>query len=139
VEELVDRLLDVRQPWDVRADVLRRLRAVHGGSLDQAARNAILLVARADVDKQLRLQATAALGDFARDADVSAALSRLIADPNESLEHRYFALTSLERGGPTPSSLRLLATVAGDADIGKTAASILSRWQARLRREPRPR
>ena len=130
-------LLDVRQPRVVRAHALKRLRALHGGSRDQlAARDAILAVACADLDQQLRLEATAVLGDFAHDDDVSSALRRIVADPGESLEQRYLALTSLERGGPTQSSIALLASVVGDEDLGKTVSVILSRWQARLRRGP---
>ena len=76
------------------------------------------------------------LGDFAHDDDVSSALRRIVADPGESLEQRYLALTSLERGGPTQSSMALLASVVADEDLGKTVSVILSRWQARLRRGP---
>ena len=130
-------LLDERQPRVVRAHALKRLRALHGGSRDQlAARDAILAVACADLDQQLRLEATAALGEFVHDDDVSSALRRIVADPGESLEQRYLALISLERGGPTQSSMALLASVVGDEDLGKTVSVILSRWQARLRRGP---
>jgi hypothetical protein len=99
-----------------------------------AAKDAMLSVACADLDPQLRLQATASIGDFVHDAQVRAALGRIVADPGESLEQRYFALTSLERGGPTPASMALLASVVSDEELGKTVAAILSRWQARLRR-----
>jgi hypothetical protein len=137
VNEFVQLLLDARQPREVRADALRRLRGLHESPPDQmAAKDAMLSVACTDLDPQLRLQATASIGDFVHDAQVSAALGRIVADLGESLEQRYFALTSLERGGPTPSSMALLASVVGDEELGKTVAAILSRWQARLRREP---
>jgi hypothetical protein len=132
-------LLDVRQPRVVRAHLLRRLRAVRGGWRDQlAARDAILAIACADPDQQLRFEATVALGDFAHDDNVSSVLRRIVADPGESLEQRYLALISLERGGPTHSSMALLASVVGDEDLGKTVSVILLRWQARLRRKPSP-
>jgi hypothetical protein len=140
VNEFLQLLLDARQPREVRADVLRWVRGHSTNPRDRAAaKDAVLSVACTDRDEQLRLQATAALGDFAHDDHVSAALQRIVADPGESLEQRYFALTSLERGGPTPTSMALLASVAGDEELGKTVSAILSRWRARLRREPSSR
>jgi hypothetical protein len=129
-------LLDTRQPSDVRTEVLKRLRALHARPEAQPdVTRCMLSVAQSDPDAPIRLHATAALGDVADDDEVGAALGRIIVDRRESLEQRYFALTSLQRGGPRPASMTLVGSITSDADLGKTASAILARWRARLRRE----
>src|SRR5262249_19782586 len=134
VHALVRLLLDAHQPRDVRTEVLRRLRMLDVHSHARPVlRHAFLFVVQADPDAQIRLQAVAALGEFANGAngaDVSRALGSIVADTTEPFELRYFALTSLARGGPTPSSLAVLVSVAQDDDLGKTASAIVARWQA---------
>jgi hypothetical protein len=125
-------LLDTRQPSNVRTDALKRLRA-HA----RTCLRTLITVARADPDPRIRLRATTALGDHADNPDVRAGLGGIVVDARESLEQRYFALTSLARGGPLPTSITLLESVVDDEDLGRTASAILSRWQARLRRESR--
>jgi hypothetical protein len=125
-------LLDTRQPSDVRADALKRLRP-HA----RAHLRSLMAVAQTDPEPRIRLQATTVLGDFADDTDVRTGLGTIMVDANESLEQRYFAMTSLARGGPLPTSMTQLGSVVNDEDLGKTASGILSRWRARLRRESR--
>src|SRR5215471_18383003 len=109
-------LLDSRQPPEVRAEVLKRLRAVP----DQAGvLQAIVAVATTDANPRVRLRATGALGDFASDTAVSAALAEISGDSSRPLEDRYFALTSLERGGPNPSALAFVSSLRDDAELGK--------------------
>jgi hypothetical protein len=131
-------LQDGRQPTRLRAEVLKRLRARGDTLVDQvAARRAIVSAALDDSDPGLRLQAAAALADFADHADVLAALGTIVADVDQPLELRYFALTSLGRGGPRPASVATLQAVVADEVLGRTAARLLSRWQARAGRQSR--
>jgi hypothetical protein len=97
----------------------------------------VVSVALDEVDPGLSLQAVAALADLAEHEDVVAALGTIIADADQPLELRYFVLTSLERGGPRPAAMAVLDAVAADEALGRTAARLLSRWQARLRRHSR--
>jgi hypothetical protein len=46
-------------------------------------------------------------------------------------------LTSFERGGPRPASLAVLHAVVDDETLGRTAARLLKRWEARRGRQER--
>jgi hypothetical protein len=136
LDELIRTLLDPRQPRAARCDVLKRVRWMAGDSGGLSTmKAAVMSVALADPDPELRLEATAALADFVDDINVRAALGTIIGDTSVPLELRYVALTSLDRGGPLPAFMALLESLRFDEELGKTALGMLSRWQARLRRE----
>src|SRR5229473_2157715 len=76
----------------------------------------------------LRLQAALALGEFTDISGVLSALASLALEPEELLDLRYSAFTSLERAGPTPECLNVLRQLSNDEMLGSSAQSALARW-----------
>jgi hypothetical protein len=126
---MLDTLADASEPKDVRVHVLRRVR---NGMLtpDLRPRVAAALVALVEHDAsvELRLQAALALGEFTAVAGVVAVLGAVASAPDEVLEIRYAAFTSLDRAGPTPEYLALLRALSGDEMLGSSAHSALQAW-----------
>jgi hypothetical protein len=77
----------------------------------------------------LRLQAVLALGEFTDINGVLPALGSLALEPQESIDLRYTAFTSLERAGPTPECVNLLRQLSKDDVLGRSARSALVRWR----------
>jgi hypothetical protein len=50
-------------------------------------------------------------------------------EPEESIDLRYSAFTSLERAGPTSECINLLRQLSNDEILGCTARSSLMRWR----------
>jgi hypothetical protein len=76
----------------------------------------------------LRLEAALALGEFTDISGVLSALGSLALEPQELLDLRYSAFTSLERAGPTPECVDLLRQLSNDELLGRSAHSALARW-----------
>ena len=76
----------------------------------------------------LRLQAALALGEFTDTPGVPTALGSLAMQPQELLDLRYSAFTSLERAGPTSECVNLLRQLSNDEMLGRSAQSALARW-----------
>jgi len=114
---------------EVRIHVLKRLR---NGPLTAAERCSTahaleeLMANGASVD--LRLQAALALEEFTDIGGVVNALGSLALDPQEILDLRYSAFTSLERAGPTIECVNLLRQLTNDEMLGRSARSALARW-----------
>jgi hypothetical protein len=136
-------LADPGQPSEVRVHVLKRLRngplaaddrttvghalshltddrSTVGQALSQLMSNGCNL--------DLRLQAVLALGEFTDVNGVLPALGSLALEPQESIDLRYTAFTSLERAGPTPECVNLLRQLSKDDVLGRSARSALVRW-----------
>jgi hypothetical protein len=70
------------------------------------------------------------LGDL-DEPDVDGVLVRLSTISlarNESIDLRYAAFTSLERGGPIPECIALLRHISSDEMLGRCARGVLSAW-----------
>jgi hypothetical protein len=126
---LLQVLADPGQPSEVRVHVLKRLRngplaaddrSTVGQALSQLMSNGCNL--------DLRLQAVLALGEFTDVNGVLPALGSLALEPQESIDLRYTAFTSLERAGPTPECVNLLRQLSKDDVLGRSARSALVRW-----------
>jgi hypothetical protein len=122
-------VVDAEEPTDVRLDALGRLREV---ALDAAARclaaDASLKVLSRPSDDGLRLHAALVLGDFTDVPGVLDALGALTQEPDESIELRYNAFTSLQRAGPTEPCLDVLRALSADETLGPSARAILASW-----------
>jgi hypothetical protein len=57
------------------------------------------------------------------------ALGSIALDESIPLDLRYSAFMSLERAGPTDSSMAVLRTLAHDETLGRTARSTLRAWR----------
>jgi hypothetical protein len=129
VSFLLQVLGDPSEPAEVRVHVLKRLR---NGPLTADERSSVadalgeLMLHGTSVD--LRLQAALALGEFTDNSGVLSALGSLILEPQELLDLRYSAFTSLERAGPTPECINLLRQLSNDEMLGRSAQSALARW-----------
>jgi hypothetical protein len=129
VSFLLQVLGDLGEPSEVRMHALKRLR---DGPLTADERSSVaealgeLMVHGSSVD--LRLQAALALGEFTDIGGVLSALGSLALEPEELLDLRYSAFTSLERAGPTPECINLLRQLSNDEMLGRSAHSALGRW-----------
>jgi hypothetical protein len=126
---LLQLLRDPGEPPEVRMHVLKRLR---DGPLPANERSSVadalgeLMLHASSV--ALRLQAALALGEFADIPGVPTALGSLALEPQELLDLRYSAFTSLERAGPTPECVNLLRQLSDDEMLGRSAQSALAHW-----------
>jgi hypothetical protein len=127
---LLQVLADQREPTEVRIHVLKRLR---NGRLKPAYRapvaEAILRVLSDHFSSDLRMQAALALAGFTDIDGVPAALGRLAFNPDESIDLRYSAFTSLQRAGPTTECVAQLRLLSADEALGGCARSVLSSWR----------
>jgi len=126
---LMQVLTDPGEPSEVRMRVLKHLR---DGPLTADERSTVagglveVLSNGSSVD--LRLQAALALGEFIDITGVLTALGSLALEPQELLDLRYSAFTSLERAGPTPECVNLVRQLSHDEMLGRSARSTLGRW-----------
>ena len=129
VSFLLQVLRDPDEPSEVRMHVLKRLR---NGPLTADERSTVagalaeLMLHDSSVD--LRLQAAVALGEFADISGVVSTLGSLALEPQELLDLRYSAFTSLERAGCTSECVILLRQLSNDEMLGRSAQSALARW-----------
>lgn len=127
---LVAVVTDPAEPNEVRIDALKRLSDGLRLALDRRpVVEAIMRVLREDANLDLRLQGALALAELTEVDGVLTALGGLALDPAETIDVRYAAFTSLERGGPTPESIALLRRLMADETFGRAARSLLSRWK----------
>jgi len=127
---LLQLLGDACEPVEVRVHVLKRLRNRPPTADERsavAARLGELMSNGSSVD--LRLEAALALGEFTDIPGVPTALGRLALEPQELLDLRYSAFTSLERAGPTLECVNLLRELSNDEILGRSALSALARWR----------
>jgi hypothetical protein len=64
--------------------------------------------------------------------DVSVVLNqavRILVDESAAIDIRIAALSSIERGGPNPSSISLLKSFAPGSELGGYASRVLEDWQ----------
>jgi hypothetical protein len=123
-----------REPAEVRVHILRRLR--HGDPVPDyrpAIADAILRVLAERPIQDLRLEAALALAHFIDVDGVVSELGRRALDPDEPIDLRYSAFTSLQQAGATPETVALLQRLSTDETLGRSARSFLSMW-----RRPRP-
>lgn len=123
-------IADPREPNQVRIDALKRLS--DGPRLAPYRRpvaEAITRLLREGASLDLRLQATLTLAELTGVDGVLTTLGDLALDPAETIDVRYAAFTSLERGGPTPECVALLRQLTADETFGHAARSLLSRWK----------
>jgi hypothetical protein len=78
------------------------------------------------------LQAALALSDFTDVDGVLSTLGVVALAPENSIDLRYAAFTSIERAGPTPTSLAILGQIAADETLGDAARTTLSAWHVPL-------
>jgi hypothetical protein len=123
-------LADPDEPPEVRMHVLKRLR---NGPLTADDRSTVATGFRQLMSNgssvELRLQAVLALGEFTDITGVLAALGSLALEPQQLIDLRYSAFTSLERAGPTPECVNLLRQLSNDEILGPSAQSALVRWR----------
>jgi len=127
---LLDVLADRREPTPVRIHVLKRLRNGHllpGYRL--AVTEALLRLVSDECSPNLRLQAVLALAEFTDIDPVPTALGTLALDPDEPIDLRYSAFTSLQRAGPTTECVALLRQLLTDRALGRSARRVLSVWR----------
>lgn len=131
VQFIVSVVADSEEPHEVRADALRRLReaSLRPGDRGQVASAGLQALARGS-DGPLRLHAAIILGDFVDVEGVLASLGSIALDPNETVELRYNAFTSLQRAGPTTSCLEILRALTTDETFGSSARALLDSWGA---------
>jgi HEAT repeat protein len=130
---LLEVLDDRREPAEVRVQVLRRLKI--GDAVPDyrpAIADAILRVLAERPIQDLRLEATLALAHFTDVDGVVSELGRCALDPDEPIELRHSAFTSLQQAGATQRSVALLEQLSTDEALGRSARSVLSNWR-RLR------
>jgi hypothetical protein len=121
---------DRRESTEVRIHVLKRLR--NGRLLSEQrplVAEVILQVVSDRSNPDLRLQASLALAEFTDIAGVPTRLGRLVLDPDEPIDLRYSAFTSLQRAGPTPECVTLLRELTTDEMLGRSARSLLFLWR----------
>lgn len=118
------------EPNKIRIDALKRLSdGPRLASYRQEVAGAIIRLLHDSASLDLRLQGTLALAELTEVEGVLTILGGLALDPAETLDVRYAAFTSLERGGPTPESITLLRRLTADDTFGHAASSLLSRWK----------
>ncbi len=123
-------LADRREATPVRIHVLRRLRNGHSvPDYRPAIAEAIIRVLFERSSQELRLQAALALAHFTNIDRVLAALGRLVLDPDEPIDLRYSAFTSLQQAGASPECIALLRQLSTDEALGGSARSVLSAWR----------
>jgi len=124
-------VVDVDEPTDVRVDALGRLReaALRPDERVLAVEATRQALCR-PTDDRLRLHAALVLGDFTDLPGVLDALGTLAREPDESIELRYNAFTSLQRAGPTPACLDVLQALSADETLGQSARALLASWGA---------
>ncbi len=122
-------LADQSEPTEVRIHLLKRLRdrrCIPG--CRQPVAEAILQILSDHSSPDLRLQTALALAEFTDIDGVPATLGGLALDPDETIEVRYSAFTSLQRAGPTTECVALLRELSADEALGPSARSVLSSW-----------
>ncbi len=123
-------LADRREPTPVRIHVLKRLR---NGNLLPAYRPvvavAMLRVLSDRSSPDMRVDAALALAEFTEIDGVPTRLGRIALDPDEPIELRFAAFTSLQRAGPTTECVALLRQLQRDEALGRSARSVLSLWR----------
>jgi hypothetical protein len=127
---LVEVLVDHRQPTEVRAHVLKRIR--NGGIRpEENGRVAAALISllRETSNADLRSHVVLALGGLTEVGGVLPVLGNITLDESAPLDLRYTAFTSLERTGPTEHSIAVLRTLAHDETLGRAARSTLLAWR----------
>jgi hypothetical protein len=128
---LLDVLADLDEPDRVRIHVLKELRTpdrIRSTADRTSVAKAIGAVLVDNANEELRLQAALALGEFTDIDGVLLRLSTILLARNESIDLRYAAFTSLERGGPIPECIALLRHISTDETLGLCARSVLSAW-----------
>lgn len=124
-------LSDSAEPNAVRLAVLKEVRngrLLPRERLRVARLMARLLGDRRSTDTDLRVQLALALGQFTDVEGVVAALGAVTAETTEPFDVRYAAFTSVQRAGPTPECVKLLARLSSDDTLGRSARSILVGW-----------
>jgi hypothetical protein len=128
---LLEVLGDPHEAEEVRWYVLKQLRN-RDGVVAPADRGpvgaAIGEVLADDGPAELRLQAAVALGEFTQIAGVLDRLGAICLAPEESIDLRYAAFTSLQWAGPTPECLALLRRISSDETLGSSTRRLLSAW-----------
>ncbi len=129
---LVGVLADETQPMDVRIHLVRQLR---NGRLAPDERllvaSSLCRLMRRDGELDLRLQTALALGEFTDVHGVLPVLGTLALAPDEPIDLRYSAFTSMQRAGPTPECVALLQELSRDETLGRAAVNVLATWGAR--------
>jgi hypothetical protein len=126
---LLDVLVDQTELTPVRIHVLKRLRNGKVPPINRPAIAEVMLrVLSADSGPDLRVQAALALAEFADIDGVPTRLGRLAFDPDESIDLRFSALTSLRQAGPTAECVAALRQLLADESLGPSARSVLSLW-----------
>lgn len=127
---LLNVLADEREPAEVRIHVLRRLR---DGRFMPGWRPSVAEAVRQltsdNSSPRLRLKAALALAEFADLACVVNTLGSLALDPDELIDMRYSAFTSLQRAGPTAECVALVRQLSTDETLGGCARSLLTLWR----------
>jgi hypothetical protein len=130
VRFLLDVLADQSELTALRIHVLKRLR---NGNLRPAHRPAIaeviLRVLSDDSSQDLRVQPELALAEFADIHGVPTRLGSLALDPDETIDLRFSAFTSLQRAGPSTECVAVLRQLLTDESLGPSARTILSLWR----------
>jgi hypothetical protein len=127
---LLDVLADQREATPVRIHVLKRLR---NGNLPPVHRPAVgevilrILSDRSSPD--LRVQAVLAVAEFTDIQGVPTVLGHLTLDPDEPLDVRFSAFTSLQRAGPTTECVTVFRQLLLDEAFGRSARRVLSLWR----------
>jgi hypothetical protein len=127
---LLDVLADKAELAPVRIHVLKRLR---NGNIPPINRPAIaevmLRVLSDDSGPDLRMQAALALAEFADIPGVPTRLGSLALDPDQTIDLRFSAFTSLQRAGPSTECVAVLRQLLADESLGPSARRVLSLWR----------
>jgi hypothetical protein len=127
---LMEVLVDEGEQAEVRINVLKQLRNGRLQPLQrQSVARAVLQVVSDRSSPDLRLQAVLALAEFTNIDGVLAALGGLTLDPDETINVRYSAFTSLQRARATTECVAILRQLSADELLGRSARSVLLSWQ----------
>ena len=122
-------LADTREPTPVRLRALRRLRNGQIPELRPGIAQAMLQILLDGTSQELRQQAALALAHFSDVEGVPTALGQVALDPDEPIDLRYSAFTSLQRAGATDECVALLHQLSTDDTLGPSAQHVLTLWQ----------
>lgn len=127
---LLDVLADQREATPVRIHVLKRLR---NGNLPAVYRPAvaevILRILSDGSSPDLQVQAVLALAEFTDVQGVPPVLGHLVLDPDEPIDLRFSAFTSLQRAGATSECVAIFRQLLMDEAFGRSARRVLSLWR----------
>ena len=89
--------------------------------------NALIELLDRSVEAHLKLQTVVALGEFTNLPGVLEALGNVVV-ADGPVDIRYAAFTSIQRAGPQPTGVDILAQLLDDETLGPSIRALLCEW-----------